>query len=186
MDQTARFPWFAIQVRPRAEKLVAYILENKGFEGLLPVYSVHRQRSDRVVEIELPLFPGYLFCRLDLTRRLLPLFTIPGVVRLLGVGQTPLPIDDKEIEAVRTILKSGCAALPWPMPKEGERVCIENGPLRGLEGVLVGKKKDTRLVVSVTLLQRSISVEIDADSVRPVSWGRPLIAEPQRWRAVSA
>src|SRR6266550_3392438 len=82
IDQSKKdSPWFAVQVRARSEKLVASILENKGFENLLPVYKIKRQRSDRVLAIELPLFPGYLFCRLDLTRRLLPLFTTPGVVR---------------------------------------------------------------------------------------------------------
>jgi len=186
MDQAQTLlPWFAIQVRVRSEKLVANILQNKGFEALLPLYTVNRQRSDRVVGLELPLFPSYLFCRLDLTRRLLPLFTTPGVLKVLGTGQTPLPVDEKEIEAIRTILKSGCPAVPWPMPNEGERVRIESGPLCGLEGVLVGKKKDSRLVVSVTLLQRSISVEIDADCVRPLSLRR-LVARPQQWKAAYA
>ena len=161
-------PWFAVQVRARCEKIVAQVLENKGFEPLLPLYTVTRQRSDRTVGLELPLFPGYLFCRLDLKSRLLPLFTTPGVVRLLGVGPTPCPVDESEMETIRTILKQGRGARPWPMPKEGERVFIEAGPLCGVEGVLIGKKKDTRLIVSVTLLQRAVSVEIDADSARPV------------------
>src|SRR5260221_2166888 len=156
MDQNGRqYPWFAVQVRARSEKLVAYILQNKGFEHLLPLYSVRRQRSDRVVGIDLPLFPGYLFCRLDLTSRLLPLFTTPGVMRLLGVGSTPVPVDDSEIDAVRAILKSGHPARPWPMPTNGEAVRIEAGPLCGVAGVLVGQKKNSRLVGSVTLLQRA-------------------------------
>ena len=80
MDLNERnHPWFAVQVRARYEKVVAYILENKGFEHLLPLYTVQRQRSDRAVALQLPLFPGYLFCRLDLNSRLLPLFTTPGV-----------------------------------------------------------------------------------------------------------
>src|SRR5438876_11782810 len=100
MDQNQRdSSWFAVQVRARSEKLVSSILENKGFENLVPVYNVKRSRSDRVLGIELPLFPGYLFCRLDLTQRLLPLFTTPGVVRLLGVGNRPVPVDASEIDA---------------------------------------------------------------------------------------
>jgi len=170
MDQGERHhPWFAVQVRARSEQFVAQVLQNKGFEHLLPLYGVKRRRSDRVVDLQLPLFPGYLFCRLDLHSRLLPLFTTPGVVRLLGIGRTPCPVDDSEIDAIRTILKAGRGARPWPMPKQGERVYLEAGPLSGLEGVLVGKKKNSRLVVSVTLLQRAVSVEIDADSVRPIS-----------------
>jgi len=162
-------PWFAVQVRARSEKLVASILENKGFENLLPVYKIKRQRSDRVLAIELPLFPGYLFCRLDLTRRLLPLFTTPGVVRLLGVGNTPIPVDDSEIDAVLAIVKAGRFPRPWPMVEKGQRVRIEAGPLTGVEGILVGQRKNCRLVVSVTLLKRAISVEIDEDAARPVA-----------------
>jgi transcription antitermination factor NusG len=161
-------PWFAVQVRARSEKLVSSILENKGFENLLPLYSIRRQRSDRVLGIELPLFPGYLFCRLDLTSRLLPLFTTPGVVRLLGIGNTPMPVDDSEIDAVRAIIKAGRSPRPWPMPEAGQRVRIEAGPLTGVEGVLVGQRRKSRLVVAVTLLKRAISVEVDADAARPV------------------
>src|SRR6266478_4809097 len=107
MDQNKQhLPWYAIQARARSEKVVAYVLQNKGFEHLLPLYTVKRQRSDRVVGIQLPLFPGYLFCRLDLTSRLLPLFTTPGVMRLLGVGQTPMPVDESEIEAIQSVLKA--------------------------------------------------------------------------------
>ncbi len=162
-------PWFAVQVRARSEKLVSSILENKGFENLLPLYSVRRQRSDRVLGVEVPLFPGYLFCRLDLTRRLLPLFTTPGVVRLLGVGNMPMPVDDSEIDAVRAIIKAGRSPRPWPMPQAGQRVRIEAGPLTGVEGVLVGKRKNSRLVVTVTLLKRAVSVEVDEDAARPVA-----------------
>jgi len=170
MDQNKTdIPWFAVQVRARSEKLVASILENKGFENLLPVYKVQRRRSDRVLGIELPLFPGYLFCRLDLNRRLLPLFTTPGVVRLLGAGNTPMPVDDSEIDAVRAIVKAGRLPRPWPMVEKGQRVRIEAGPLTGVEGILIGQRKNCRLVVSVTLLKRAISVEIDEDAARPVA-----------------
>src|SRR3989442_998839 len=169
-------PWFAVQVRARSEKIVAYILQNKGFEHLLPLYTVKRQRSDRTVGIQVPLFPGYLFCRLDLNSRLLPLFTTPGVLRLLGIVQTPAPVDDSGIDAIRAILKAGRATRPSPLPKQGERVRIEGGPLCGVEGVLVGKRKNSRLIVSVSLLQRAISVEIDADSARPVR-ARPQVSQ---------
>jgi transcription antitermination factor NusG len=151
MDLTQNpLPWFAVQVRARSEKLVAYILQNKGYEHLLPLYSVKRQRSDRVIGIQLPLFPGYLFCRLDLTTRLLPLFTTPGVLRILGVGPTPSPVDDSEMNAILAILKTGRPTRPWPMPVDGEQVRIEAGPLCGVQGILVGHKKNSRLVVSVT------------------------------------
>src|SRR5262249_44533962 len=147
-----------------------------------PLYSVKRQRSDRIVGIQLPLFPGYLFCRLNLNTRLLPLFTTPGVMRLVGVGQTPVPVDDSEIDAIHAVLKAGRATRPWPMPETGERVRIESGPLLGVEGVLIGQRKNSRLVISVTLLQRAIAVEVDADIARPVrNLQRPAIsAQPRR------
>jgi transcription antitermination factor NusG len=170
MSQTRKHhPWYAVQVRARSEKLVGFILRNKGFEPLLPLYTVRRRRADRTVDLDLPLFPGYLFCRLDLSSRLLPLFTTPGVLRLVGAGSTPAPVEDHEIDAIQTILKEGRAPLPCPIPKQGERVIIGDGPLSGVEGVLVGQKKNSRLVVSVTLLQRAVSVEVDPGSTMPVS-----------------
>src|SRR2546425_9462678 len=146
MEQNPTFhPWFAVQVRARSEKLVAHILQNKGFEQLLPLYSAKRQLSDRTIGIQLPLFPGYLFCRLDLTTRLLPLFTTPGVLRLLGAGPVPIPVDDSEIDAIRAILKAGHPVRPWPIPKEGDRVRIGAGPLCSVEAVLAGHRKTSRL-----------------------------------------
>jgi transcription antitermination factor NusG len=170
MSETRKHhPWYAVQVRARSEKLVGFILRNKGFEPLLPLYTVRRRRADRTVDLDLPLFPGYLFCRLDLSSRLLPLFTTPGVLRLVGAGSIPAPVEDHEIDAIQAILKEGRAPLPCPIPKEGERVIIGHGPLTGVEGVLVGQKKNSRLVVSVTLLQRAVSVEVDPGSTLPVS-----------------
>src|SRR3954467_12670924 len=134
MDQNEKdSPWFAVQVRARSEKLVSSILENKGFENLLPVYRTTRQRSDRVLGIELPLFPGYLFCRLDLTRRLLPLFTTPGVMRVLGSGNTPIPVDDSEMDAILAVVKAGRYPRPWPIPQKGQGVRRKAGPLSGIE-----------------------------------------------------
>jgi transcription antitermination factor NusG len=172
----ATVPWYALHVRPRYEKLVARILRSKGFEEYLPLYKVNRRWSDRVMETELPLFPGYVFCQMDWTRRILPALTTPGVLRVLGVGRTPMPIDAREIEAVQIIVNSGRAVRPWPMPRIGERVCIEQGPLAGVEGVLVGVKKRSRLVVSVTLLKRSVAVEIESGWARPAArtWRDPV------------
>ena len=166
-------PWYAVQVRPRHEKTVARVLQNKGVEEYLPLYKMRRRWSDRSVETELPLFPGYVFCRLDWTRRILPVLTTPGVLRVLGVGGTPMPVDERELQAVRLIVKSGRAMRPWPMPQIGEWVCIEHGPLAGVEGVLVGLKKHSRLVVSVTLMKRSIAAEIESNWARPIARMRP-------------
>jgi transcription antitermination factor NusG len=97
-----------------------------------------------------PLFPGYLFCRFDVTDRLMPILTTPGVIGIVGAGKTPVPIDDEEIEAIRAILRSGLAARPWPFLQVGSKVYIERGPLTGMEGIIANADKVYRLIVSPT------------------------------------
>src|SRR6185436_19047058 len=140
----------------------------KGYEVFLPLYRDRRRWSDRVKELELPLFPGYLFCRFDVTKRL-PILTTPGIVQVVGLGKTPLPIEEKEIAAIQSIVISRLNAQPWPYLKVGQKVRIEQGRLTGLEGILIALKKTHRLVVSVSLLQRSVAVEVDHDWASPVS-----------------
>jgi transcription antitermination factor NusG len=159
--------WFALQVRPRCEKLVSASLTAKGYEAFLPLYRSRRCWSDRTKELELPLFDCYVFCRLNVEHRL-PVLIIPGVLRFVGIGKMPLPVAEAEIAALQTIVRSGAAAEPWPHLRVGQRVCIEHGPLRGVEGMLVEVKGFHRLVVSVSLLQRSVAVEIDREWVNPV------------------
>jgi transcription antitermination factor NusG len=146
------------------EKVASAVLEGKGYEQYLPLHRVRRRRSDRVVQTELPLFPGYVFCRFDATQRL-PIMTTPGVVSILGFGKTPVPVPDSEIEAIQTIVRSGMAAEPCSFPQEGQEIRVHRGSLEGLEGILLKKKTEWRMVVSLTILQRSLSVEIDRDSI---------------------
>ena len=159
--------WFALVVRSQHEKIVAAALQDKGYEELLPLYSIRRRWSDRMKELMLPLFPGYLFCRFDLNFRL-PILVTPGVLQVVGAGKVPLPVDESEITALRSIVNSGLQAEPWPYLKVGQRVRIERGSLEGVEGILTSVKKPSRLVVSVTLLQRSVAVEVDEDWVSPI------------------
>jgi len=161
--------WYAIRVRSKYESVVSTTLRSKGYEEFLPLYRLRRRWSDRVKTLDLPLFPGYLFCRLDVRDRLLPVLTTPGVVRILGAGKTPIPIADEEIAAINTILSSGLPMQPWPFLSVGSRVYIERGPLAGVEGIIVNMEKTFRLVVSVTLLQRSVAVEIERDWARPIA-----------------
>ena len=157
-------PWYGIRTKSNQDKLASTILTNKGYESFLPSYSYHRKRWDRTVESERPLFPGYLFCRFDVKQRL-PILITPGVVSVLGFGNEPLPIPETEIEAIRTALRSGRPVEPFPYLQEGERIQVTRGALEGLQGILVQNKSDWRLVISVTMLQRSVSVEIDRDAV---------------------
>ena len=153
-------PWFALRVKSKHEQIVSMVLSGKGYEPFLPAYKVRRRWTDRVKEAELPLFPGYVFCRVDIAHRL-PILMSHGVVGIVGVGKQPEPVDESEIAAIRAVLRSGLPAMPWPFVHPGDSVCVERGPLRGLQGVVASVKDQNRLVVSVTLLQRSISVEMD-------------------------
>src|SRR5437867_6113925 len=169
---TGDHPWFALRIRSRCEKNVAAALSEKGYEVFLPLYRYRRRWSDRLKEIEEPLFPGYLFCRFDLQKRLSILIT-PHVILIVGTGKMPVPVDDREITALQSIVKSVLQAQPWPFLRLGQTVRVLQGPLRGVEGTLVAFKAGHRLVVSVTLLQRSVAVEIDNDCVAPSGPRRP-------------
>ena len=136
----------------------------KGYECFLPVYRQRKRWSDRTVTTEAPLFPGYVFCRFDYWRRL-PIMTTLGVVSIVGFGSDPAPIPDHEIQAIEKVLTAGFAAEPHPFLRIGQRIRITHGALRGVEGVLLRKKSEWRLVVSVNMLQRSVSVEIDPGCV---------------------
>ena len=163
--------WYALRVRPRFEKLVALHLSSKGYEEYLPLYRSRRRWSDRVKEIELPLFPGYSFCKFDVMDRL-PILVIPGVMFIVSSGRTPLPVPEREILAVQSIVNSGLPYGPWRSLCPGQRVRIEYGPLRGLEGVVLRTKGSYQLIVSVTLLSRSVSVEIDRDCLTSIDESR--------------
>ena len=159
--------WYAIQLQSRLAGVASATLRGKGYEEFLPLYRSRKRWSDRMKEVELPLFPGYLFCRLDVSSRLLPILTTPGVIGIVGAGSSPIPVDEEEIETIRAVLRSGLAAQPWPFLQVGSKVYLERGPLAGTEGIVTNTDKIYRLVV-VSLLQRSVAVEIDREWARPI------------------
>jgi transcription antitermination factor NusG len=161
------FPWYGIRTLSNHERVTATALQGKGYESYLPLYSRHRRRADVVAKSEHPLFAGYVFCRFDVKKRL-PILMTTGVISVVGFGREPAPIPDEEIEAIKAVLRSGFAAEPCPYLKEGRPVRVTNGSLEGVEGILVKKKSQFRMVVSVTMLQRSISIEIDCDRLAPL------------------
>lgn len=165
--------WYAIQVRRNHERVTATHLEDRGYETFLPLYKSKRRWSDRVKELDLPLFSGYLFCHMDPARRLAAL-TSPGVVRIVGVGREPIPVEEQEIAAVRAIVESKLQTEPHDYLQVGERVRIGQGPLRGLSGILLAIDDQHRLVVGVTLLKRSVAVTIEGD------WAIPLDRDSSR------
>jgi transcription antitermination factor NusG len=161
-----RLRWFALRVRRRRENSVASHLSAKGYELFLPLYTCTKRWSDRIRKVERPLFPGYLFCRFDPGNRL-PVLKTPWLLQIVGFSQIPVPIDDEEIGAIRILVASGAGPEPWPYLKTGERVRIRSGPLRGVVGLLTQYHENRKLVVSVTLLQRSVAVKIDSALVVP-------------------
>ena len=164
----AALDWYAIRVRPRFEKLVASALHGKGYEEFLPLYRKRNRWSDRMKEVDLPLFPGYVFCRADWMGK--PrLVSTPGVVGVLSFANRPATISEEEIGAIKLVLRSGVSMEPWPYLREGQRVRIERGSLTGLEGIVVRTKTDFRIVLSVDALCRSVAVEVYSECVSPVS-----------------
>jgi transcription antitermination factor NusG len=170
-DKDAR--WYALHVRSRFEKTVARHLQGKGYEEFLPLYSLRRQRSDRTKTIELPLFPGYVFCKFDIGHRL-PVLMIPGVNSVVGIGKSPMAVDERELDDIRLVLTSGSRCEPWPYLRIGQQVRVEHGALEGTQGTVESFKNGYRLVISVHLLQRSVAVEIDADCLAPISPRSPI------------
>ena len=164
---TSNSAWYALQVRSRKENYVASQISSQGYECLLPTYRSARKWSDRVKEVEQPLFPGYLFCRFNFHERR-PIITTPGVMQIVGAGRAAVPVADDEIISLRLALSSGLPRQPWPYLEIGQRVRINQGNLRGLEGLLVHLKGNHRVVLSVSLLRRSVAMEVDAAWLTPV------------------
>jgi len=159
--------WYAAYTRAQHEKRVAGELGAREVEHFLPLYSSVRRWKDRRVQLELPLFPGYVFVRLALRDRL-RVVQIPSVVRLVGFGGMATALPDTEMEIMRSGLSERLRAEPHPFLTVGRRVRITAGPFAGLEGVLKRKKSSLRVVVSLDLIQRSVAVDVDAADVQGV------------------
>ena len=168
--------WYALQVHARKEQLVASQLENRNLECFLPTYKSLRKWSDRTKEIQQALFPGYVFCRFEYGNRQ-PVVMTTGVTQVVGTGKVAIPIADSEIEALQVAVSSGMPTQPWPYLRTGEYVRINYGHLAGLQGILVNFKGNHRVVLSVTLLQRSLALEVELDWLSPVAEsGQPRTA----------
>jgi transcription antitermination factor NusG len=159
--------WFALQVRTRWEGSTAVLLSGKGYQTFLPTYKTKKRWKGRVREVESALFPGYVFCHFDAQKRL-PILVTPGVISVVGQGRIPLPVDDAEMGAIQAVASSGLRAEPWPYLEIGQRIRIEQDALQGLEGILISFKGSHRLVVSVSLLRRSVALEIERSCVKSI------------------
>jgi transcriptional antiterminator NusG len=159
--------WFALRLRSNYERIAASHLRERGYQEFAPSYKVEKRWSDRTKQIDQFLFPGYLFCRFDPGDRL-PVLSAPGVVDVVGFGKVPQHVPEAEIVRVRKMVESGLLVTPYPYVEVGQAVRIERGPLCGVEGILAEVKGNARLVVSINLLRRSVSAEVDRRSIRPI------------------
>ncbi len=166
-SEKQQLPWYVLQCWVRKENTIATQLLNQGFECFLPQYKSIRAWSGRKTVVEQPLFPGYVFCRFDYTQRR-PVVMTPGVQQVVGFGRVPSPVADHEIEALQVATASEAAVQPWPYLEIGDQVRIHTGKLSGIEGILINFKGNHRIVLSVTLLQRSVALEVDLDWVASV------------------
>jgi transcription antitermination factor NusG len=158
--------WYAVYTRSRHEKTVAEQLVQKSVEHFLPLYETVRKWKNGHFKVRLPLFPGYLFVHIPLRERL-QVLQVPGVVQLVGSSGVPLALPQTEIETIRDAMTKGLQAHPHPYLKVGSRVRISRGPLEGLHGILLRKKGKLRFVVSVDLIMRSISIDVEESEVEP-------------------
>jgi transcription antitermination factor NusG len=163
--------WYAVVVRPRSEKAVAQALANKGVEPYLPIYRGRYRSAGRFKDVDLPLFPQYVFCKMGTCSRGFVLST-PGVFRFVAFGSKLAPVDLSELESIRRAISYGTEPQPWPFLKAGDAVEIAEGPLRGLAGRLIATHGDCWLILEVSVLQRSLAVKIDR------RWARPSPAAP--------
>jgi transcriptional antiterminator RfaH len=166
-DAAVRAQWFAIQVLRRKEQVVADMLSMKGYESFLPIVKLHARSNNHT-----PLFPGYLFCRLRLVDRSVPVVTTPGVIRILGASGKAVPIPDEDIHALMKIVESGFPVEARRGLEAGDPIEISEGCMCGVRGKVVRCKSEWRFVVELPLLQRCVLVEIDMSQLRPLSQTR--------------
>ena len=164
--------WVAVYTVARHERVVARQLEERRIETFLPLYRSLRRWKDRKKEVELALFPSYVFVRI-LTNNKLPVLQVPGVVSIVTFNGELAALPEQEINALRNGLDNQLLAEPCPYLKVGRRVRIVRGPMAGAEGILFRKKDRYRFVISVEVLMRSVAVEVDASDLEPVPSIRP-------------
>lgn len=160
--------WFALQVHTGREKWIGSYLAGREVEQLVLLQKENRQWSDRRKNIERPIFPGYVFSRFAMDARA-PILSTPGVLRIVGFGRIPVPVSDEEIASLQILDRADCPLQRWPFLQQGDLVRIEGGALDGLVGGFVEEKKGCRIVISVTLLQRSVATEVDSYCVTPIA-----------------
>jgi transcription antitermination factor NusG len=152
--------WYAAYTCANHEKKVSRQFSARMVDHYLPVYRSVRRWKDRKVNLEIPLFPGYVFVRMALHDRM-DVLKVPGVASLVSFDGTPAALPDDEIARLRAALSGSWRAIPHPYLAVGRRVSFRSGPMKGFTGILLRRKKGARIVVSVESIQRSVAVEVD-------------------------
>jgi transcription antitermination factor NusG len=161
--------WYAIRTRSRHEKMVSEQLEQQGIENFLPLIKTTRKWTDRIKEVELPLFSGYTFVRMvSSSRERLRVLKTQGVAGFVGIHNQGEAIPDSQIQDVRTLLANDVPFREHPYLRVGQRVRIRGGSLDGVEGILSVQNEDQSLVISLEPIQRSLSIRIQGYAVEPV------------------
>jgi len=160
--------WYAVHSRSRHEKRIHQFLQTNSIDSFLPLYEAVHRWKDRRALVTLPLFPGYLFVHIASEERL-KVLTAPGVVRLLSAHGRPIPVPDSEIDALRNCAARNARMEPHPYLTVGRRVLVKSGPFTDMEGILIRKKGQFRLVVSVNLIARSVAMELDRSDIVALS-----------------
>lgn len=159
--------WYAVYTYPRHEQKVFKAFESREIESFLPSYrEVHLWRNGVKKEVDLPLFPGYVFASFVCSDRFKILNT-PSVASLVGPRGEPTALLDSEIQAIRFAIPQ-LHAEPHPFLQTGDRVRVRSGPLAGTEGILVKKKDSWRFVLCMDLIRQAVSVEVDCVDIDPV------------------
>ena len=174
--------WYALQVRPKYERISETGLQNKGYEVFLPTYR-KRQETDRAA-VDRPLFPGYLFCRMTQESKG-QIVTTPGVMKIVSFGKHAAVVDDQEIDDIRSMVRSDVLREPWQYLPAGCVVQVRSGPLQGLTGVLLSIKATRRIIVSVSILQRSVAAVLDPNTAISVLYTPQLPATRKEQMAVT-
>jgi len=177
--------WYAIYAKHQHEKKAADLLVKKGFEILLPTYRSVRRWKDRNKTISLPLFPGYLFVRAELSRKV-DILQTAGVFWLVESGGCACPIPENDIEAIKRIIRSQEHVAPHPFLKSGQRVRIRQGSLEGVEGILTRFRNQHRVVITVEPLQKAFAIEVDLATVEPLHTNETGVFRPTYPLAVAS
>jgi transcription antitermination factor NusG len=160
--------WFAAYTYSHHEKRVASHFHERQIESFLPLYSTrHRWKNGCDMNLELPLFPNYVFVHID-PRERVRILEVPGVLSLVGFGRNLSPLPDFEIEALRSVLGQR-KIEPHAYLVIGERVLIKAGPMTGMQGVLLRKKNNFRVVLALDAIMQCVAVEVDADDLEPAA-----------------